>query len=1538
MANTQEFTTIIRLNDSEAKNSLQELKRKVEDLTAARDKAIAAKADSNFIKDINKDLKAARAELRSYDTNVRKTIDTVNNLSEATLGDVEKAMRAVRTEMKKTSDPDDFRRLNNILEQCKDRVDEIKGAVSASNEEIRKMVNDAQLAANVVGNINGSSVNDLKSAQSTIESRMAGLSPSSTAYARQNEDLLKIKARLAEIAEKQRVVNTVIEQYNNELEKAGQESRTVASNTELVNRTLKSLDRSSVRDLEYSLKIVNEQLRGMDRGTEEFRQMTRQSRRLQAQLQAVRTEGAAQQSWIGKAADGFNRMQAMTMTAIAAITGLSLTIRKCVEDFAKMEDVLANVRKYTGQTDSQVREMNEDFKKMDTRTSREQLNELAGAAGRLGITSTQMIEEFVDGADKIGVALGDDLGEGAVEKIGKLAQIFGEDKTKGLRGAMYATGSAVNELAQNSSANAGYIVDFTADLAGVGKQANMTQAQIMGLASALDQNMQEESTASTVFSQLITKMFQDPAKFAKLAGENVKKFSQLLKTDANAALLQFLSAMKSKGGFSEMAPMFESMNLNGTRAVGVLSSVASHLDQVKTAQALATREYGKGTSVINEFNIQNETVGAQLDKAKKRFSDLSIELGQKLMPVARYTISRGSDLVHLLSNLIDFVSKYKVTIATLIVAITALTIVEEADVIKKKLQAFWNNAVIASCKKLWAVLVANPYTAIAGAVAIVVGLIIDLTRQTNKQIDTQKELNEIQKQASEKTAEQTLKVRLLEKAMNNGNLSMTERKKAAEQLNAIIPDYNAHLDNTRKRYVANKQKLDDYIQSLMRMYEIMGAKEKLQSLGKEKADATLELKSAQDDYRKTIELQKKTTEVNRKSMLAPTQAETQMLSSNITRAESKVKEAQEKVNAITVKAKAIESVYGTDMQKAELQKPEGKTDEGTGGGGMTDKEKKSLEKKQKAREAAEKKEEVAAEKRKKEADRKEQSATNLELANLATEYARGTITYQEFIDKKEEILKKGLENRKRLWKSGSREYDDILRSEEKATQDHDEEKLKMNLKAIEIEQQQRDAAIKAQYYNKDSKIYMDEDAVNEALFQSDQEALKKKQKLYGQGTEDWLELQSELEDNERQHQLDNEENYLQKLSQYREEWGRKDLQEQETITLKGLDSLYKKGLIKEKEYQEMRKNIRLQFAREKSEEADRNSLRSRTAENANTAYQAASNNAYANEGTEAETSVGSYLTGDITHYKDTMAQLQELYKSDSISYAEYQQAKSQATSQFAKDMVSKIQTAYESVAQVMSAMSSYYSAQSEYEQNIVTKKYEKLEGAAGSNSTKTKALEEKKEKEIAKIKSKYNKKQMKIELAQATATMIIGAMNAYSSAYEGTPYPANLVLAPIAAGIAMAAGMLNLAAIKKQHQAEEAGYYEGGFTGGSDYRKKAGIVHEGEFVANHTALANTAIMPALQLIDQAQKNNTVGSLTAADVSRSVGGGNTVVSAPTVNVSTDNSELSGTIGALSNIMDQLQRQLSQGIQASVSIDGRNGVKRQLDLFNRLNNNK
>lgn len=444
--------------------------------------------------------------------------------------------------------------------------------------------------------------------------------------------------------------------FDKEINRINASLKTLRTNQEQVNRTFNNLSSASYKELSVVMKTVQKQLRSgaVERNSEEWKKLQQKLKEVKREMNAINSESKETTSLWARFVNVLNTNWGAVSQIIAAYAGLSMTIRKCAQAYADMEESMANVRKYTGQTDEEVHRMNEDFKRMDTRTAREQLNELAGSAGRLGITSKDMIEEFVDGADKINVALGDDLGEGAVDKIGKLAQMFGEDKTKGLRGAMLATGSAVNELAQNSSANAGYIVDFTADLSGVGIQAGMTQAQLMGLASALDQNMQEEATSATVFSQLITKMYQEPAKFAKIAGVEVTKFSNLMKTNANEGLMTFLSAMKSRGGFAEMAPMFEEMQLNGTRAVGVLSAVASHLDQVRTAQDLATQSYASGTSVINEFNVQNNTVQAQLDKAKKRFEDLTVELGEQLIPVTRYAISTLSIGIHVLSTLITF--------------------------------------------------------------------------------------------------------------------------------------------------------------------------------------------------------------------------------------------------------------------------------------------------------------------------------------------------------------------------------------------------------------------------------------------------------------------------------------------------------------------------------------------------------------------------------------------------------------------------------------------------------------------------------------------------------------------------------------------------------------------------------------------------------------------------------------------------------------------------------------------------------------------
>lgn len=600
---------------------------------------------------------------------------------------------------------------------------------------------------------------------------------------------------------------------------------------------------NTVPAIQKKIRELTRDIKKMTIGTEEYEKTASSISGLNKILSDHRKALRATSEEVGglkgaweKLTSGINKGYYTLQTAYKGLSSLQDSARQYVEDYARMEESMADVMKYTGQSKEEVHAMNEDFKNMDTRTAREQLNELAGAAGRLGITSKDMIEEFVDGADKINVALGDDLGEGAVDKIGKLAHMFGEDETKGLRGAMLATGSAVNDLAQSSSANAGYIVDFTADLSGVAIQAGFTQAQIMGLASALDQNMQEEATASTVFSQLITKMYQEPARFAALAGENVKDFTNLLKTDANAALLKFLGAMKAQGGFDKMAPMFEEMKLDGTRAVGVLSSVASHLDQVTEAQQVANDAYNEGTSVLDEFNTQNSTVQAEIDKAKKSFLDMSVDLGEKLLPVVTTGINLGTAVMTVISSIVNIVLKYNTTIITATALLTTYIALSKADVAIKKLQVLWNEKIIVGFGRLKAVMMENPWTAAATAILVAIAAIRDWTKSVDEASESEKNLAEVRKDAIADMEGEKAKLMALVAVARNKAVSDQERKFAIEEINKISPEYLGWLDDENISTKAATRAIDNYTQSLYLNAQAKALQAKIAEAEKQKLD------------------------------------------------------------------------------------------------------------------------------------------------------------------------------------------------------------------------------------------------------------------------------------------------------------------------------------------------------------------------------------------------------------------------------------------------------------------------------------------------------------------------------------------------------------------------------------------------------------------------------------------------------------------------------------------------------------------------------
>lgn len=1430
MATTQTFETIVTLNAQQAKDEMAALKKTLDDLKQKKAEALKDSGTSvNDIKQINKEIRKAEDHVNAYRSRVSDTINTLQNLSTASIGEIEKVSRVLKQQMKSATNPEDYKRLEEHLERCKARINELKQPISAT-----------------------------------------------------------------------------LSQYNTAIAEATRRAENFDQENALIDRTLKNISGSTALELETSLKLVNEQLANTHRGTEEYRELTEKAKSLKKEIAAVGAEQDLTKSKWSKFVNIFNTNWGAITQGLAAVTGLSATVRDCTNKYAAMNQEMFNVTKYTGQAIEEVEVMNESFKKMDTRTARGELNRLAQDAGRLGITNREMIEEFVDGSDKINVALGDDLGDDAVAKIGKLAQMFGEDKTKGLRGAMLATGSAVNDLAQSSSANAGYIVDFTADLSGVARQAGMTQAQIMGLASALDQNMQDEATSSTVFSQLITKMFQEPMKFAKLAGVEVSTFTTMLKTDANGALLEFLQAMSNRGGFDQLAPMFSQMGLEGTRAVGVLSSVASNLDQVREAQATATQSYKDGTSVLNEFNVQNNTVQAGLDKAKKQFDDMCIELGEKLMPIAKYSVSLTSMGIKTLYVLIEYVSKHIVVLAALATTmlvynnVLTATMIKEAahnaikkvgialDYAKEAATRLLRSALLAleltykrlrygveayrlAMEKAKAASLTNPWAALATVLTVVGVAVYSAVKawQAHKKaihdnLQSVKEANAIKKQqeainkrVTESYIDEKTRVQQLTKIIRSNAFSIGERRSAIAELQKIIPDYHASISKEGKLFNENTNAINDYIKKL----DQAAMAEAIYEQKKEIAKKRLELK--QTVRRKVNNIKHVNAEIeahpeayrSRKEFSSfgfgsgqVTEGNRQLANKLIERAahEKALKAAQSDLRTLNAQerelVKLINSDEGLRKAFADLTINGGGNGSGNGGNGGTGGGN---------------------------GGNGGGNSNTTKTDPKKEKYDKESSALKHTLDTDELALKQQLERKeidedeyaKRMYEKKQQYYVKLVDLQTKYDQD-----------TTQTQQSMVDASIA------ESKRLVD---VQERQMT---ESLDAKTRAYN--TEQMSLLQ------QRTQGLLTEKEYNEKLKEAEIQYHRDRLA---IIQEHGGDEYDEQKWLLDKELESVRQN-----------EEDKKNAQMKVL--------------------EAQYDNANSASGQ-------MAAVQAMYEQQLITYEQYQERMTEIARNKEEARKAIMQQAFSTVNTMLSAASSYSQACSDLETARINANYEKQIEAAGNNSEKKKRLEEKRDKELAAAKKKANKRAMVIQIAQATAQTAQSAINAYSSA-AAIPIVGH-ILAPIAAATAVAAGMLQIATIKKQQQAQEAGYYEGGFTGGSSYRRKAGIVHEGEFVANHNAVNNPQVLPALQLIDEAQRNNTVGSLTAADISRSLGqGGATVVSAPSVTVNTDNSELNATLGEARDVIDQLSLVLAQGIHAECYIDGELGIARNLDRYNKL----
>lgn len=1620
--NNQEFTTIVTLNAKQAQDELQKLQRNIDTLKKKKDDAL--KGGGSWSKEDAKDLRQAEAQLKSYRSSVSDVIDTLGDLGSASLGEIEKATRQLKKRMKDVTDPDEYKALDEVLQKANARIIELKESAGDSARTMKENTDAARNLSVVLANLNTSSMDELRRAAATARENMEKLHPDTDAYKAAAADLAKINGRIEEVRKAQESANKTIDEYDKEIAEATRAAADLTRENQLIESTLRNIDGSNLRDLEYSLKLVNEQLKGTNRGDARFDELTEKARRLKEQIDGVKEAMKPEEDKPNIFSRGIKLLNDNwgAITQIwAGLTGLTSTVRQCTDAFAEMDDVMADTMKYTGQTKEQVEELNEYFKTMDTRTSREQLNALAGAAGRLGITSNAAIEEFVDAADKISVSLGDDLGKGAVDQIGKLAMTFGEDDKMGLRGAMLATGSAVNELAQSCSANAGYLVDFTARVAGVGKQFGLSQTQIMGFGAVMDENMQKDEMASTAFSQLLTKMTTDTKTFAKMAGIPFEEFRKKLQTDANGAVIDFLESLNKKGNFDTLAKMFQDMNLDGTRATAVLTTMADKIDDIKKRQQTANDAYAEGTSVIEEFDTKNQTVQAGLDKAKKNFQELTITLGQKLLPIARYGVTAASASVRALNAIINFTLRYWRTLIPLTAAIAAYTLALKFQNIeweKLKVVKAWHyvhdkayaalqalnaaatvtvttaykymrgeiTAATAAQTILNKVILANPYVAFAAVVAGATAALIAFISKSDDATQAQKDLAEANRQAAVDCRGEIEELSQLVEIAKDKTTADAARKEAIKQLQDKYPDYLGNL-NTENIYSQEAaEAVSNLTNQILAQAQARVYLAKVEEMEREKADVDEEyleswwgrtrhgLASQFESFANNIaNVAEKiwnagsqffkngdggfTLKGLKKGWNEQTGIEAggygltpNQVYYNNWRAEWNYYDKQQKMFLAEyqkTEKRIAETTARLRTQNEALGGGKDKPDEEGNNDYQTEEERKKQEKARKAAEKAaanaQKKKEAEARKAAAQAKKDQKAAidaqkalTDVELVENYRRYSQGEIDLRQYRQRQYEIQQEGLAEQIKIYGEDSDQAKELLKKKADLEESHNKEVTKMDEDEIKRRHASIAIDLQAALSEEGTIMYQNQEAVNEALYENELDALQERQALYQKGSEEWLNLQAEIEQMEGEHKLQNAQRYNELVLQIQQEYGAKTAEQQREATMNGvewmenyettqLEQQLADKLMTQEEYEQKRLEIRRkyddlwaeidrQFRLQESQENLDNSSGMQFKKQSDELYQTASNNAkaeYYNDHPNGESAL-DYLGSDVTIYASTLDNIKQMEAEGVYTHEQAMAAMGKATADMCEGISTKMQAAYDAISPIMDAMSSYYSAQCDLEVTKTEKKYEKQIEKAGNNSVKRKKLEEKQEKEIAKIKTKYAKKQAKMQIAQAIVTTAMSALNAYSSVMAGAPWPANMVLAPIAAGLALAAGAIQIATIKKQQQAQEAGYYEGGFTGGSSYRREAGVVHEGEFVANHNAVNNPQLLPALQLIDYAQRNNTVGSLTAEDVSRSMGViGTSIISPTPVVVNNDNSELAGTLQDARETIDRLGALLESG---------------------------
>lgn len=621
--------------------------------------------------------------------------------------------------------------------------------------------------------------------------------------------------------------------------------------------------------LRSEVKKLSSELKDLTPGTELFEKKVQELKNVQKRFEEVKGEINDVKKAVEESVKPVEELTKKTSSlgsifssvfkaniATSLFEGFVGKARESVDELLKISDLMTGVEKTTGLASEQVRELWNEFDNLNTRTSKQELLNIAQIGGRLGITDKEQIKEFTEQIDKIYVALGDSFQGGLEEvttKVGKLKNLFEETRNQNYGEALNAIGSALNELGANGSSSEQNITDFATRIGALPGVLKPSIEKTLGLGAAFEESGIDAEVASSGYSRFMSVAGNNIAAFAKQMKLTTKEASELFNTHPEEFFLRFGESMKGLGA-EQTAGVLKGLKLNTLEVQKALGTAGDNADRFRSLMNLSGQAMQDGTSIQNEFNKVNENTAAIWEKIKKVFVETftSDTMAQwfggliKLLGWLTGVTSKAGDGVKAFRERIAFLAKAIVVCTTAVASYRAAVylstittkaawqqtlLYNAAMKVTNATTALWKGTVLllsaakatltgntlratAAMRTFNLVTKMNPWGLLLSAItAVATALVLFSNKQ--KEVNVQLKMqNEAIKEANVQTAAQEHHLRQLLKTANDTNKSYNERKKAVDELNRLVPQYNKQLTVETANTLQAKNALDTYIESL----------------------------------------------------------------------------------------------------------------------------------------------------------------------------------------------------------------------------------------------------------------------------------------------------------------------------------------------------------------------------------------------------------------------------------------------------------------------------------------------------------------------------------------------------------------------------------------------------------------------------------------------------------------------------------------------------------------------------------------------------